>query len=117
MYFGRELKGYAEPISAELLRPKGVYFAVQFLDDQMLVPVLEPLVFLGKNLRGGDKDRLYFQQFESYQAGLRLESAKDDDLYSFQMPATNGTNHIFEYENALDILMMCALKRREVVKD
>ncbi len=108
----RELKEYAEPVTAAELQGGRVYFAVQFLDEQMLVPTVEPFVFLGKNLRTGDVDRLYFQCFESYSRGVRLEAATENDQYSFQITSERGIKHMFEYERALDVLMMCALKRR-----
>lgn len=110
----RELKEYAEPVTAADLQGGRVYFAVQFLDEQMLIPTVEPFIFLGKNLRTGDVDRLYFQCFESYSRGVRLESATANDQYSFQVTSEQGIKHIFEYDHALDVLMICALRRRQL---
>ena len=110
---GKDLKDHAEPVTEAELRPGQAYFAVQFLDEKLLIPTVEPLVFLGKNLRAGDVDRLYFQHFDSYIEGVRIESANEDDQHDFQIPSEAGINHIFEYERALDALMMCALRRRQ----
>jgi hypothetical protein len=110
----RELKPYAEPISAANLQVGEVYFAVQFEDDKLRVPVVEPLIFLGKNLEEADTDLLYFQDFESYAMGVRYASATEDDAAVFQGYSSGEINHIFEYEHVLDELMKCALRRRGV---
>ncbi len=68
----RDLKSYAEPVSATDLRVGEVYFNVQFEDDKLHIPVVEPLIFLGRNLDEGDTNFLYFQDFESYAMGVRL---------------------------------------------
>ena len=46
----RELKPCAEPFPPENLKIGETYFAVLFLDDDGVVPVLEPLVFIGRKL-------------------------------------------------------------------
>jgi len=110
----RELKSYAEPVSASTLKPGEIYFSLQFQDEDLLVPVLEPLVFLGRNLSGDDVDRLYFQTVESHRQGIRFHSAREDDFAAFLSGTAENIKHIFEYERALDVLMKCALRRRKV---
>jgi len=84
----------------------------------MLVPIVLPFIFLGRNVRGGDVDRFYFQEFGSYAAGLRFPPVTEDDLHQFQVPGSKDMKHIFEYEHGLDVLMSCAVMRRKaVVKD
>ena len=64
--------------TGEYVQPSGLgetYFAVHFLDDQMLVPELDPLVFIGRNLEPGDSGRLYFQDATSYISGIRYEES------------------------------------------
>jgi len=62
----RQLKSYAEPVSVDSLSIGEVYFNVLFLDDDILIPITQPVVFVGKNLASGDTDSLYFQDAESY---------------------------------------------------
>jgi hypothetical protein len=51
LYFpARELTPYAEYVEADDLTVGKVYFDVTFLDKQMLVPELRPLVFVGRDL-------------------------------------------------------------------
>lgn len=106
----RELKTYAEPISTETLKVGDTLFAVNFLDQKMLLPVMEPRVFIGRDLVPGDKDEFYFQDYDSYQDGIRFETATKDSDAIFE---TGAEKHMFEYERALDVLMNCALRRRK----
>ena len=61
----RELTEHAEPVEAHQLMVNEIYFTVQFADERLLVPVVEPLIFLGKNLEKPDDDLLYFQNYGS----------------------------------------------------
>jgi hypothetical protein len=106
----RELKPYAETVPPDELQVGTVYFAVNFVDDEMLIPIMEPKVFIGRNLNSEQGDRLHFQDIDSYRQGIRFESAAEDDEARFE---TGTERHIFEYEKALEVLMMCALRRRK----
>jgi hypothetical protein len=110
---GRELKPYAEPVSADELREKEVYFSLQFLDEQLVVPVLEPLIFLGRNLRQGDVDRFYFQSFESFKVTSFPPDAERDTT-EFQVYGPDNLSHIFDYERALDVLLICSVRRKGI---
>jgi hypothetical protein len=106
----RELKPYAEPVSLEELKTGETYFAVLFVDDDMRVPILEPKVFVGRDLEPGDDGQLYFQDYDSYQRGVRFDDSTGDEGAVFE---TGAEKHVFEYERALDLLMVCALRRRK----
>jgi hypothetical protein len=113
MYFdGRELTEHAEPISANELQEGQVYFAVTYVDDEMLVPTMETIVFIGRNLEPGDLDQVYFQDIESYREGVSY-SRSDDGLARFQAGSESQINHIFKYEPALHELMRCSLRRQK----
>ncbi len=109
----RELKPYAEPVLAPDLKEGSVYFAVQYLDEGMLTPEMEALIFIGKNLGQGDVGQLYFQDAVSYREGIRYGLPSGDrEALIYRQPEAE-ISHIFEYEHALDQLMGCALRRRE----
>ena len=110
-----ELMPYAEPILPQEMQEGRVYFALQFFDHDLLVPHLYPLIFLGHDLDGDSKNLRYFQDFDSYTAGIRYDTKTDEDSACFQVCGPDGGNHIFEYEHALKVLMRCALTRRDVV--
>jgi hypothetical protein len=105
----RNLKRYAEPISHELLEVGEVYFALRFVDEETLVPILEPIVFIGRNLARGDTDRVYFQDAVSYRDGVRYGPSAAEKGAEF---STGSTKAIFTYEKALDLLLACSLRRR-----
>ncbi|SRR6266852_2111158 len=108
---GRELNPYAEPVSASKLTQGSVYFAVTYVDDQMLVPTVEPLIFAGRNLDAGDVGSVvYFQDAASYRRGTRHDSIANEGEATFFAAPDNEVRHIFEYENALDELLRCALR-------
>src|SRR6266403_5921240 len=109
----RELKPYAEPVLAPDLKEGSVYFAVQYLDEGMLTPEMEALIFIGKNLGQGDVGQLYFQDAVSYREGIRYRSPSGDREALIYRQSEAEISHIFEYEHALDELMGCALRRRE----
>jgi hypothetical protein len=110
----RELKPYALPVTANVLKEGEVYFSIQFADEDMVIPIMETWVFAGKRLDPADtEDFLYFQDVESYLQGIRDASATDENA-TFQVATEESTNHIFEYEHALDQLMKCPLRRRKL---
>src|SRR5271154_5466568 len=107
----RDLKLYAEPGVASDLREGEVYFSVQFVDEKMLIPIIETWVYAGKGRDPEiEADRLYFQDVESYGRGIRWNSA-DKDEADFQVQQLQYIKHIFEYERALEVLMNCSLRR------
>lgn len=113
MYFeGRELTPYSEPVSAEKLKEGLVYFSVTFIDDDMHIPIMDTLIFIGKNLEENDNEQIYFQDIHSYREGVRFESAAENDYASFFSCTADELNNIFEFERALDVLMRCLLRRK-----
>ncbi len=112
----RELKTFATFVLAKDLKEGAVYFVTHYLDDKMLIPIMRPVVFIGKNLEPGDAGRLYFQDVESYRSGSRRDSRDLDTealFESFPETDTGDVSAVYEYEDALDELMRCALRRRK----
>ena len=107
----RELKSYAEPISADQLREGEVYFFLTFLDDKMLIPTMETVAFVGRNLEPGDEDRVYFQDIESFARGVRYETALEDNPAVFHCGSQKELGHVFDFQHALDQLLACAVRR------
>lgn len=112
----RTLKPYAEPVSAGELQEGTTYFSVAFLDDDMLIPTFEAIVFLGVDLAQSEvPGGLYFQDAASYRQGIRLQSASDEDGARFLIQAPHQLGSFFGYENALDELLACSLRRRKAL--
>ena len=109
----RQLKPYSEPLPAGALRVGAVYFSVGFVDD-MVVPIVETLVYLGRDLAPGDAGQLWFQDVESYRGGVRYPGHDDHKGAAkfIRTPETDG-GRVFDYEHALNELLRCSLLRRE----
>lgn len=79
----------------------------------MEIPTLEPLVFIGNNLEFGDEENVYFQDAASYKQGIRYETPNAKDSAIFLTGSQSEMNHIFTYDQALDVLMACLLRRNK----
>lgn len=110
----RELPAHAEPLTAAEMKEGAVYFSVNYVDDKMLIPTIETLVFIGRDLEPDDSGQVYFQDIDSYQRGVRYEVADESDFARFSAGSENEVNHIFEYERALEELMRCSVRRRSL---
>jgi hypothetical protein len=74
---------------------------------------VETLVFIGKDLEIGDSRKVYFQDVESYRSGARYGQVEGVAVHFFS-GSENEVGHLFEYQQALDELMRCSLRRQEV---
>lgn len=111
-HFERDVPSSAEPVSAGDLLEGKVYFSVQYADEALLLPVVETLVFTGMEK---DEDGLAiccFQDLTSHQQGIRRGSSEAGTAL-FYVQQTNQLRHIFEYGDALDELIRCALRRQK----
>ncbi len=90
----------------------GFSSSVNFVDKEMLIPALAPMVFIGRNLVASDAGKVYFQDIESYRDGVRFDSASDEDGARFEFGSEDELGHVFEYEKGLEVLMACSLRRR-----
>jgi hypothetical protein len=112
MHFeGRELKLFAQPVSQADLNEGSIYFSVNYVDEDMRIPLMDALVFVGRNLEPGDVGKVYFQDVHSYRDGIRYGSVTEDQPAVFDVGAENETGHIFEFEDAVDELLKCSLRR------
>ncbi|MGV8040433.1 MAG: hypothetical protein AB2L07_10260 [Thermoanaerobaculaceae bacterium] len=109
---GRQLKPYAEPVSAAELRQGETYFTLNYADEELLLPYLEPVVFVGWDLLPGDTGQVYFQDLDSYRRGVRFDVETADETATFQSGDGTSIGHVFEFERALDMLLACAIRRQ-----
>jgi hypothetical protein len=114
MRFERELPKHAEPVTAPELQEGAVYFFLNYADHELLIPALEALVFIGRDLEPGDNRQVYFQDIESYRRGIRYGMASEADDAQFSAGSEDQLGHIFEFERALDELLRCFLRRERV---
>lgn len=111
-HFERDVPIHAEPVLAHELKEGKAYFSVQFVDEDLLLPLMETLIFTG---RGFDEDGikvLHFQDIDSYRLGVERDSPEADDAMFYEQHEKD-LKHIFEYDRALDRLIDCSLRRRK----
>lgn len=76
------------------MREGRVYFAVQFSDRGLLVPHMYPLIFLGHDLDRDSRGLRYFQDFDSYIAGVRYGKHGEEESACFQAYGPEQGQHI-----------------------
>jgi hypothetical protein len=111
-----ELNPYVEHVRGDALRDGEIYFRVTYLDDLLLVPQLEPYVFIGRDLDERDEQQVYFQDASSYAAGVRFESALRGSVDIGEAHIISGSTsdvRVMTFDEALRALMKCELRRRE----
>ncbi len=116
IFEARELKSAAEPVSVDELREGSIYFLVSFADEEMLIPTMETVVYIGEDLEPGDQDQVYFQDIDSYNRGIRYGHEGDGHCALFQTGSRNELGHVFTFEHALDELLACSLRRRKAME-
>ncbi|MGD9903778.1 MAG: hypothetical protein AB7U83_09925 [Vicinamibacterales bacterium] len=125
----RELKEYVEPVPAGNLVVGQVYFKVTFADQDLMVPQLDAVVFIGRDLHPAGPG-VYFQDVDSYLGGQRLHVPDLDDADVFPVDAdqqgvawevdearfdferADAISDVCEFDAALDQLLACALRRQ-----
>jgi hypothetical protein len=124
----RELKSYGEFVKASDLIVGRVYFGVSFLDEDMAIPEVVPLVLIGRDL-SPEQLGLYYQDAASFFEGKRWDDTNDepaDGLVNenqplwrpstsawFETEADGTYSHVYEFDKALDSVPSCSLKRRK----
>ena len=126
-FAGREIPQYAVHVKPEDLEVGNVYFRVSYLDNDMVVPEVTPLVYVGRDLDPPTENshQLYFQDAGSYFAGIRWEDDAppvkgENEEERFQSWLERGHFELFEesqvsvleFENALNLLLLCSLRRQ-----
>ena len=106
------LKPYAEPAAASEMKKGRVYFACHFMDEEMFVPILTPMIYLG-NLDPNEPELRLFQNFDSFRCEVRYPEDYSGHEDSFEWYGPDEGKHIFEFDRALETLMRCAIRRKE----
>ena len=80
----------------------------------MIEPLVETLVYLGINLENDEEENFYFQDYNSYRDGARIDDENNcyrGSIYSGPKDKKGTISHIFKFDKALEELMRCSLKR------
>jgi hypothetical protein len=102
-----ELPHGAEPVDEGTLQVGKVYFWLNYFDEELLVPDFRAVVFVGRDEEGCT----YFQDVLSYDAGVRIEAATDENS-CIEVCAAGSANHIFDGHKVISELMKWSLRWR-----
>jgi len=112
---GRVLPPSAEYVKSSDLKEGETYFMVGYADRDLLIPHLEPVVFVGRDLEAGETGQVYFQDIDSYLDGARIDDPdfeEKDDLRGFLHRFAEDAPAVFSFESAIDDLLRCYLRRK-----
>jgi hypothetical protein len=110
----RELKLVRNPVLQSELREGSVYFCLSYVDADLLIPIMETVVYIGRISDRDGAPKLYFQDIDSYREGIRRDTPADENYATFSSRSENMLEDIFEYEQAIEELMRCSLRRRGI---
>ena len=103
----RKLNLFAEPVSEADLSVGETYYSVTFVDGDARVPILEPVVYLGKDLEPDCPGCFHFQDAGSHLSGIgNMETVHR----TFE---GESVKHIFSLEKGVDVLQRCLLRQSD----
>lgn len=105
---------HAEPVDPDQLRVGETYFSVTFIDEQMLVPQMRPLVYIGKGVPPARRHQFVFQDAPSYNAGIDPKSPPEDWNVEFHAYTKSSVSSVYAFDAALNVLDRCARRRRKL---
>lgn len=92
-----------------------VYYAVQFLDDDLTIPIVEPLVFIGWNRFGDETVKVaYFQNAETHRQGVRFETTTAENPADFLGAEEDGLSYIYDFEGLVQSISATAHRRSQL---
>lgn len=112
-FAGRELSHDVAAVTVSELQRDVVYFDVRFLDKNDLIPMMEPLSFTGDRITIDGSARFCFLPLGPYyprpEPELKAEYRQEGPVSM----SRSGLTTLFTFDGALEILMLCSLRRRE----
>jgi hypothetical protein len=102
---------YSEPIDLSELKQGNLYFMLNYFDEEVLIPELQTLVFLGREVTGEKNSLLYFQDIESYTTRGPYPNSADRPGDFFDC-TDDQLGCIFRLDKAVLELQHC-MRRRE----
>lgn len=95
-----------------MLKPGAVCLTVAFLDEAMLVPVVETFVFLGRDLFADGDGRYYFEPAEAH-FSPRSRKQGSRRATGLLAPTAHGLSNIYDVAAACEVLKRCAARRKQ----
>lgn len=103
----------AEPVVFAELATGAVYFLLNFFDDEMLVPDLRTVVYIGIDVDGETNSKVYFQDYESFIDIGPFPDSREGSVAVVRF-ASDKITCVFELDKAIDILADCQMRRAKM---
>lgn len=97
-------------VSTKKLTIGNFYFSVCYLDDECVVPEIESLIYIGRNLGGEQDGSLYFQDAQSFVRVGAFPNTSSADV-RVTVTGTEPPPNLFELDGMVDELTRCLLRR------
>src|SRR5271165_2868584 len=111
----RLLRHGSEPVRAADIRVGAVYYDVGYYGSDCLFPCVLPYVFAGFGLSGDGDDLAYFQDINSYAAGVRFGDDRSEEDAEF-LCQSHQIGSMYTFDVALEALMKVSLDRDRVME-
>lgn len=100
-------------VPASRLTVGGLYFVVSYLDEECIIPIVDSLIFLGRNLEGHSEKALYFQDAASHRESGPYPNAHNETATVTVVDSDSDLPpNLFELEGVLDELARCAQRKK-----
>jgi hypothetical protein len=110
----REIDLYAQHVTYDELTVGGDYYMISYADGDFRIPIMESLIYLGKDIVGDSPtETLYLQDMESYRAGVRITDKPERGTYELYGLKPDQLDMLFDFERALEELMRCSMQREK----
>jgi hypothetical protein len=113
---GRVLAPLSEYVKSVDLNEGETYFMVGYADPDLLIPQLEAVVFVGREIEAGETGHVYFQDIDSYRDGIRIDGPdteeKADGVRGYLHKFAEDVPAVFSFDSAIDDLLRCYLRRK-----
>jgi hypothetical protein len=108
----------ARPVTATELESGGLYLSVSYLDGDLLIPIVETFIFLGKDIFSEGAEGLYFQNAESYftNGAYRVDEDRVEEQDRLLVATPDNLSNMFDIANASDAMAHCAERWRSQKK-
>lgn len=105
-----EVKPYAESVTAAELKEGSVYFSVTFVGEEMAIPVMETLLFVGKKGKrpqnASSFESVYGQRVEVVGHDPDIKTRNHINLGSGGSPSGCGTAHRIKVSSIAALKML-----------
>ncbi len=116
-YPARELNDFAVFVPVKKLKRNRIYYSIHFQDENMTIPIVHSLYFVGLNVRQGSRSARFQDEF-SYSIGVRKKAKYGigPHFESFPIGDDGSVSAVCEFDEMLTSLLRCDLNRRKLKK-